>query len=173
MIKLKTILNETKKSTLNEDLSIPVQILIGMSPIVIPFVLNFLPDIARKSVGGASMLFAKAIASFSPKVKAELEKAKLAIEKRSDELDQVEYIKALELAEKMKDDPEIIKFSKELIANPYKPFKGYVSKKDREQRRLRDQTKLEMNNYIKSKYGTVSRQVLTFIKPILTGTDQK
>lgn len=182
MIKLKQILLEEtsygKKTKLQEDDSVIAELIVGFTIILLPGIISVVKQLAHKTSTALGTLAMKAVGTFSPKAKAEMDKARKAMEKeKGDEESAMARMAVQDHMDELSKDQELMALVKVLIDNPYIHYMDARTDKQKHSQHLRRTANNKISDLIKRKYPELAakleqfgRASLSKYSDILTGT---
>lgn len=171
MIKLKKILAEETtygKKNLQEN-KIVGELLARLVVAFLPAILSVGQDVARVAGRGLSSLVGKVAGTFSPEVKAQIQRAKNAMEKeKGDENAVLARLAVEDHLQELSNDPELIKLLKVLEENPYIYYMNIKTKKERHSQNLRHDANTKIGALLKTKYPELAAKLERYGKKSLS-----
>lgn len=170
MIKLKDLLNEnaSKKKQLDEDDSVIADLIVGFTIILLPGIISVTKELARRTSTALGSLAMKAVGTFSPKARAEMNRAKKAMEKeKGDEESAMARMAVQDHIEELSKDQELKGLLQVLADNPYIHYMDARTDKQKHSQRLRHTANTKISDLIKRKYPELAAKLTQYGKASL------
>lgn len=146
-----------------------IQLIIELSSVLLPLIIGIGISVWENLSYGFGSLITKIATTVSPEVRRKINLAKQATKLYWRNSNQIEYIQIMEFVNKLQSDPDVIRLLK-IIAS-IKPDTNIMgmSKKEKEQQKIREQAIHDLAVHIKEKYPEIQEKLLGKVADALRG----